>query len=102
MWDAVELRAGLPDDTRSLRAGDWIIVIASQDTGGDWLSTKGLGRFGLPELSTKNVPPHLAAPWTCVLNGLAQALLNHVGSQLGPETPDHVTLPHPRVCRGFG
>jgi hypothetical protein len=39
------------------------------------MTTKGLGRFGLPELQVRNVPPQLGGAWTHVLNGVASRLL---------------------------
>ena len=39
------------------------------------MSTKGLGRFGLPELQVRNVPPQVGQTWTRVLTGLASSLL---------------------------
>ena len=39
------------------------------------MTTKGLGRFGLPELQVRNVPPQLGRAWTRVLNGAASRLL---------------------------
>ena len=39
------------------------------------MTTKGLGRFGLPELQARNVPPQLGQAWTRVLTGLASGLL---------------------------
>jgi len=40
------------------------------------MTTKGLGRFGLPELQVHNVPPQLGGPWTYALGGLATRLLD--------------------------
>ena len=36
---------------------------------------QGPGRFGLPELQVRNVPPQLGRAWTHVLTGLASSLL---------------------------
>ena len=47
----------------------------SAGIGGLGMTTKGLGRFGLPELQARNVPPQLGQAWTRVLTGLASSLL---------------------------
>ena len=57
------------------RLADWLLVFQSAGSGGLWMTTKGLGRFGLPELQVRNVPPQLGRPWTHVLNGVASRLL---------------------------
>ena len=62
------------EDAR-FRLADWMLVFQSAGSGGLWLTTKGLGRFGLPELQVRNVPPQLGRAWTRVLNGVASRLL---------------------------
>jgi hypothetical protein len=39
------------------------------------VTTKGLGRFGLPELQVHDVPPELGRPWARLMLGLASRLL---------------------------
>src|ERR1700745_1703995 len=61
------------------------MAASGSPTGGWWfgrpgaaglgLTTRGLGRFGLPELQVRNVPPQLGRAWTHVLNGVASRLL---------------------------
>ncbi len=62
------------EDAR-FRLADWMLVFQSAGIGGLWMTTKGLGRFGLPELQVRNVPPQLGQAWTHVLTGLASSLL---------------------------
>jgi hypothetical protein len=62
------------EDAR-FRLADWVLVFQSAASGGLWMTTKGLGRFGLPELQVRNVPPQLGGAWTHVLNGVASRLL---------------------------
>ena len=62
------------EDAR-FRLADWMLVFQSAGIGGLWMTTKGLGRFGLPELQVRNVPPQLGNAWTHVLTGLASSLL---------------------------
>ena len=57
------------------RLADWMSVLHSAGIGGLGMTTKGLGRFGLPELQARNVPPQLGQAWTRVLTGLASNLL---------------------------
>jgi hypothetical protein len=58
------------------RLADWVLVFQSARRGGLWMTTKGLGRFGLPELQVRYVPPQLGRAWTRVLNGVASRLLS--------------------------
>ncbi len=59
----------------SFRLADWMLVFQSAESEGLWMTTMGLGRFGLPELQVRNVPPQLGRAWTRVLTGLASCLL---------------------------
>ena len=68
--------AALPGADYKVRLADWILVFQSAGSAGLWMTTKGLGRFGLPELQVHNVPPQLGGPWTYVLGGLASRLLD--------------------------
>ena len=58
------------------RLADWVLVFQSARRGGLSMTTKGLGRFGLPELQVRYVPPQLGRAWTRVLNGVASRLLS--------------------------
>jgi hypothetical protein len=57
------------------RLADWVRVSQSAGSGGLRMTTRGLGRFGLPELQVRNVPPQLGRAWTHVLSGVASRLL---------------------------
>ncbi len=72
--DAALLTLPGTEDGR-FRLADWMLVFQSAGIGGLWMTTKGLGRFGLPELQVRNVPPQLGQAWTRVLTGLASSLL---------------------------
>ena len=63
------------DGDAGFRLADWMLVFQSAGIGGLRMTTKGLGRFGLPELQVRNVPPQLGQAWTHVLTGLASTLL---------------------------
>lgn len=70
-FDAEAAARTLPDADRRVRLSDWIQVLYSADSSGMWVTTSGLGRVGLPELQTFNVPPQLAQPWGRAMTGLA-------------------------------
>ena len=57
------------------RLADWMLVFQSAGSAGLEMTTKGLSRFGPPELRVRNVPPQLGDAWTRVLTGLASRLL---------------------------
>ena len=68
--------AALPGADYKVRLADWVLVFQSAGSAGLWMTTKGMGRFGLPELQVHSVPPQLGGPWTYVLGGLASRLLD--------------------------
>lgn len=66
------LRRSLPD----VRLTDWMLLLHTSGPRGFLFTTKGLARYGLPELQTENVPPALVEPWGRLLNGLARRVLD--------------------------
>jgi hypothetical protein len=60
---------------------------------GFFFSTKGLARYGLPELQTENVPSDLVEPWGRLLNGLALRVLDLWLDELRVDQPPAVDLP---------
>jgi hypothetical protein len=54
-----------------LTLSQWVLVFISAGPRGLWLTTKGLSRFGLPELRVENVPPQLGEHWNVIMNGIA-------------------------------
>jgi len=68
--------ATLPDASARFKLTDWVLVSSSAGPQGVWLTTKGLGRFGLPELQVSNVPPQLDEPWAELMRGIAVRLLS--------------------------
>jgi len=60
-----------------LRAVDHILIPYSHDPRTEqlWMTTRGMGRFGLPDLELRDVPPNLAPSLLPVMNGVAQRLL---------------------------
>lgn len=94
LLDPAEALASLPGDDFAIPLTRWIMIPQSPDGAGLWMTTKGLDRFGLPELQVIDVPEDLAAPWTAALNGVATALLDTWYEALeGQEEPPFVNLP---------
>jgi hypothetical protein len=60
------------------RLADWLLVQYDNDC----LMTRGLGRFGLPELRVDQVPAGLRAPWVLALTGLGHCLLELLRREL--------------------
>jgi hypothetical protein len=82
----VALRS-LPDAEGRVRLTDWILIPYSPgDAPGEgmWFTTKGLGRFGLLELQTHDVPPQLTRGWGATLTGVARRLLRTWSDALEP------------------
>ncbi len=69
------LRSLPGDGGGRFRLADWMLVFQSAGSEGLWTTTMGLGRFGLPELQVRNVPPQLGKAWARVLTGLASRVL---------------------------
>ncbi|MQY04199.1 hypothetical protein [Actinomadura macrotermitis] len=89
-----ELTASLPGADGEIRLTDWMLLPHTAGPHGFWFTTKGLARFGLPELQTENVPPPLLEPWGRLLNGLARRVLDLWLDELAAhETPLVVDLP---------
>ncbi|WP_242614541.1 hypothetical protein [Actinomadura roseirufa] len=70
------LDRSLPGPGGGIRLTDWMLLPHTSGPDGLWFTTKGLARFGLPELETENVPPNLLEPWGRLLNGLARRVLD--------------------------
>lgn len=86
--------AALPGRDRLLPISHWMQVFLSAQATGLRITTKGLGRFGLPELQVHNVPPQLGRPCTMALAGLASRLLGLWWAALrGESRPAFVELP---------
>ncbi|WP_432972000.1 DUF2314 domain-containing protein [Dactylosporangium sp. CA-233914] len=66
--------ASLPGPDGRTALSRWVVVPQSAGDRGLWMTTRGLGRFGLPELQVIDAPPALARPWTSALTGIARAL----------------------------
>ena len=96
------LRQGLPGADGRVRLVDWVQILSSPGAGGLWFTTKGLRRFGLPELQTECVPASFGHAWGSVLNGVASVLARRWWSLLDDpgHEPAFVTLPAGLDVRG--
>ncbi|MBO2447292.1 hypothetical protein J4573_09365 [Actinomadura barringtoniae] len=92
--DQAQILRSLPDPSGHIRLTDWILLPHTAGPDGIWFTTKGLARFGLPELQTENVPPHLLEPWGRLLNGLARRVLDLWLNELSRQT---TTVELPRL-----
>ncbi|NUT08400.1 MAG: DUF2314 domain-containing protein [Hamadaea sp.] len=86
----------LPDEEGRVTLTRWVLVPQSPDDRWIWMTTKGLDRYGLPELQVLDVPPTLAGPWTAALSGAAVVLLRH-WSRAVDETDDPAFVSVPRI-----
>jgi hypothetical protein len=59
----------------SFRLADWMVLPHSLDEGLLWFTSKGMTRFGLPELQSHGIPEPLANAWGAVLTGIGLVLL---------------------------
>jgi hypothetical protein len=83
--DALEsLRA---QDNRPLRFSDWVEVFGSAPDGRMWLATRGLYRYGLPELRVRDVPREVGRTWMSVLTGLALRVYEQFTDAVRAVTP---------------
>lgn len=57
------------------RLADWMVLPHSMDQGLLWFTSKGMTRFGLPELQSHGIPEALANAWGAVLTGIGLVLL---------------------------
>jgi len=82
--NADDALATLPGATRltdvdgGFRLADWVMVQQAERC----LTTKGLGRFGLPELKADDVPLELHPAWTVALTGLGHRVLELLRCEL--------------------
>lgn len=63
---------GLDD---KFRLADWVVLPHSMDQGLLWFTSKGMTRFGLPELQSYGVPEPLANAWGAIMTGIGEVLL---------------------------
>lgn len=59
----------------AFRLADWVVLPHSMDQDLLWFTSKGMTRFGLPELQSHGIPEPLANAWGAVLTGVGEVLL---------------------------
>jgi hypothetical protein len=64
------------------RLADWMVLPHSLEQGLLWFTSKGMVRFGLPELQSHGIPEPLANAWGAVLTGIGLVLLRDHGQAL--------------------
>lgn len=81
------------------RLADWMVLPHSMEADLLWFTSKGMTRFGLPELQSHGIPEPLANAWGAVLTGIGQVLLRDHGRALDEdaatalrEMPAHHTV----------
>jgi uncharacterized protein YegJ (DUF2314 family) len=79
-----------PGDGRVSLVNHIQVPFSIQDRGLGWMTTRGLEKFGLPELELRDVPPNLQR-LNALLNGVAQFLVEEVGKD--PKATAELTLP---------
>ena len=81
-----------------VRVSDHILVPYStnDETGLLWVTTKGMARFGLPDLELRDVPPHLLSGLLPLVNAAAQRLvaaaMEYVGAWEGSDAPPFLPI----------
>ena len=87
-----------------------VVPFSVNQKGLGWITTKGMSRFGLPELEVRDVPPDLPNAIVPIVNGVAAALVRQVHGagtidsdkpmelQIGPE----IRLETEDVARAYG
>jgi uncharacterized protein YegJ (DUF2314 family) len=79
-----------------------IIIPSSVDRRGlGWMTTKGMGKFGLPELELRDVPPSVAEMLTAVVNGMARHLIARTARLIGPDGPPRELVLEPEIRFGL-
>jgi uncharacterized protein YegJ (DUF2314 family) len=88
-----------------------VVPTSRRGDGTMWITTKGMRRFGLPNLEVRAVPPGLASDLVPVVDGVAQLLLDTAlgrAQEAGERGLDALVLPRPLeltlgdVARSFG
>ena len=79
------------------RTADWFVFELESDDKRVATTTRGLSRFGLPELAVVEVEPASVPAWDAVLTGVGHRLL--AGDLTAP--PDHVDLGLSDIAAGY-
>lgn len=74
-----------------------IIPFSVERHGLGWMTTKGMVKFGLPELEIRDVPPSVAEMLMTVVNGMARHLLARVARLEGAGAPPRELVLEPEI-----
>ena len=75
---STRLELGVPDEGLLAVARHILVPWSLGDDGLVWMTTQGMGRFGLPELQVVGAPPNLASALQWLVNGVAQTLVHRL------------------------
>jgi uncharacterized protein YegJ (DUF2314 family) len=89
---ASEAEEGLPEDGLLRIARHMMVPQSRGNRGLLWTTTKGLGKFGLPELEIKDAPSDLATQLGLLINGVAGYLIKQLWEQSMESEPGKLTL----------
>ncbi|WP_125206206.1 DUF2314 domain-containing protein [Capsulimonas corticalis] len=70
------LEESIPGDGRFALTQQIVIPFSANERGEGWMTTKGMEKFGLPNLQIKNVPPGCASVLMNAMNGVASRLIS--------------------------
>ncbi|MGD9681420.1 MAG: DUF2314 domain-containing protein [Candidatus Obscuribacterales bacterium] len=89
---------------RPFKASGLIMVLVSSNERGCWMTTKGLQRFGLPELQVVDAPPQVENEIARVMTGLAWRLLKDCGSveASSVDIPQDIELSSRDIADAYG
>ena len=68
----------LPGSGRIAVAEHIYVLRSIRERGHGWITTKGMEKFGLPNLEAQEVPPDLAGSLAPILDGVAQVLVGRI------------------------
>jgi len=74
-----------PDDFRVVMSKQIVVPFSRDRRGLCWMTTKGMSKFGLPELEIVDVPPNLPDSLVPVINGVASILVEMSMTNFGDE-----------------
>jgi uncharacterized protein YegJ (DUF2314 family) len=89
---ATEAEEGLPEDGLVRVARHMMVPQSRGNRGLLWTTTKGLSKFGLPELEIKDAPSDLSTQLMLMINGVAGHLIKQLWEQSIESEPGKLTL----------
>jgi uncharacterized protein YegJ (DUF2314 family) len=87
----------LPADGRVEVTEQIILPFSVDERGRGWMTTKGLGKFGLPELEIRDVPANLDEMLMTLVNGMARHLIARTAREVNGGRPARELLLEPEI-----